>query len=70
MEAAADVVGRAVLLTAGNCDVGRDVLAVYQDPSHWSPSPTLVELARALVGFVEPVLKSPHVRLLLSEASR
>lgn len=66
VEAPADVVGRAALLTAGNGDVGRDVLTVDQDPSHRTTDLALVVVPGALLGFVQPVLQGPDVCLFLS----
>ena len=65
VEAAADVVRLAVLLPAGDRDVGRDVLALYEDPLDRGAGAALVPRARALVRVVQPVLESPDVRLLL-----
>ena len=65
VEAAANVVGGAVLLSAGNGNVGGDVLAVDQDPGDWAARPALIVFACALLGVVQPVLESPEVRLFL-----
>ncbi len=70
VEAAADVVRLAVLLSADDGDVGRDVLAVDEDPGGRSAGPTLVVVARALLSLVDPVLESPRGHFFLYAARR
>ena len=65
VEAAADVVGLAVLFTADNGDVRRDVLAIDKDPGCRTARAVLVVVAGAVLGIVQPVLQSPDVRLFL-----
>lgn len=68
VETAADVVRLAVLLSADDGDVGRDVLAVDEDPGGRTAGPTLIVIAGALLSLVNPVLKGPHIRLFLYAA--
>ena len=65
MEASADVVRLAVLFTAGDSDVGGDVLAIDKNPGHRAAGSTFIILSGAHVRVMQPILQSPNMGLFL-----
>ena len=65
MEASADVVRLAVLFTAGDSDVGGDVLAIDENPGHRAAGSTFIILSGAHVRVMQPILQSPNMGLFL-----